>query len=368
MQAPPSYLLCIPSLIRGPSGALNFLPFPDVYPVWSLLADSPLPFVPPPFPFEATWSHSQFILSSLLSPLSSELHSTLLLLPTIKLTLVHSPSLHSSPFFIVVFGIFHNSILHISDWVIGPSKRMAFLKVLVCAWACLAHHSHILILLSESLLSYISSSSLDTLFLSFMLQRSFVSFLLLHYSHRITVFKVDKTYALFGPPLWFSHLAREAHVRYDDLASWPSSRDLMLREWNDRFTLSELDLPYPVFTQPTTRTLPDFTLGCLLRGSCYLQSACFQLITGHAFHADYSDHFCPGAGDNTSCPHCCHQLMPTHIFVTCPDPCLICLRQCLIPGHFSYFFMMEFEAAQLCLFLHYSQALLRPLPPRPDPL
>ena len=146
-----------------------------------------------------------------------------------------------------------------------------------------------------------------------------------------------------------------------------SDLDLMLREWNDGFTLSESDPHYPVFTQPASRSLPDFSLGCLIRGSRYLPSACFQLITGHAFHADYSNRFRSGAGDNTSCPHCRHRLTSAHVFVHCPEPRLVHLRRRLIPGHYSFFFMTEFGAAQLCLFLHYSQALLRPLPPRPDP-
>ena len=32
---PPSYLLCLPSLIRGPSGAPDFLPYPSIYPSWA---------------------------------------------------------------------------------------------------------------------------------------------------------------------------------------------------------------------------------------------------------------------------------------------------------------------------------------------
>ena len=55
--APPTYPLHVPSLIQGPSGTPGFLPLPEVYPAWSHPADSPLPFVSPPFPFEAHWSH-----------------------------------------------------------------------------------------------------------------------------------------------------------------------------------------------------------------------------------------------------------------------------------------------------------------------
>ena len=85
----------------------------------------------------------------------------------------------------------------------------------------------------------------------------------------------------------------------------------MVQKWNDKFYLSESDPPYPVFTHLTTHDLLDFICGSLFWGSHYLQSACFQLITGHAFHADYSDRFWPGARDNISCPHCHRHLTPT---------------------------------------------------------
>ena len=173
---------------------------------------------------------------------------------------------------------------------------------------------------------YVSSAFSNTLFLSNVLQHSFVNFLSHHYSHRITVFKVARDHSLFGPPLWYAQSTHEALTQYDDSASQPSSHDLMFREWNDKFHLSESDPQYLVFTQPASRALPDFSLGCLIQGSRYLQSACFQLITGHAFYADYSDHFGPGAGDNTSCPYCRHRVTPTHIFVTCPEPQLVRLR------------------------------------------
>ena len=168
--------------------------------------------------------------SPLTSPLSSTTLSTFSLLPTIKLVLVHSPSPHSSPFFVVVFGIFLGSSLHISDWSTGRLKHEAFLKALVCAWACLAPRGHVLLFSSAPLISYITSSKLDSLFLSHALWRSFSSFLSHHYSHWVSVFKVDKSHSLLGPPLWFSRSEREALARYDDSAERPSSRDLMLQE------------------------------------------------------------------------------------------------------------------------------------------
>ena len=84
------------------------------------------------------------------------------------------------------------------------------------------------------------------------------------------VFKLAKDSARFGPPLWFEQSTQEALARYDNLASQPSSHDPMLQEWNDEFHLSESDLPYPIFTHPSSQVLPDFTQGCLAQGSQYL--------------------------------------------------------------------------------------------------
>ena len=96
----------------------------------------------------------------------------------IKLTLVHSPSGYSIPHFVMVFSIFLDSLLHISDWAIGSSKQIAFLKALVMAWSCLTAYGHILILSTKANLPhYVTSASSVSFFFIHTLQRSFFLFL-----------------------------------------------------------------------------------------------------------------------------------------------------------------------------------------------
>ena len=218
--APPSYPFHLLHLFQGPSGALAFLPLPSVYPQWSALGDFPLPFSYPSFPFNPLWSHSCFVSGDILSSLTLDLCLTLLKLPIIKLTLIHSPSTQTPLPYIIVFGIFKDSTLHISDWAAGPSKHLTFLKALIFVWARLSALAYVLILCTKANLPhYVTSASAVSLFFSQVLQHTFSFFLLQHYSHRITVFKVAKDHMLFGPPLWSDWSKQEALTRYDDSVS-----------------------------------------------------------------------------------------------------------------------------------------------------
>ena len=106
----------------------------------------------------------------------------------------------------------------------------------------------------------------------------------------------------------------------------------------------------------------------LLYRSCYLQSTCFQLITGHSFQANYSNHFWQGTGDNTSCPLCEGHYTLLHILRQCYAlsltlTCDVWISHLSIPTLFSTFLGTQ----SLTWFLHYSQALLRPFLSWPDP-
>jgi hypothetical protein len=77
--------------------------------------------------------------------------------------------------------------------------------------------------------------------------------------------------------------------------------------------------------------LPSFTQGSLTAPSRRLQSACFQLITGHAFEADYSDTFRRNAGDTISCPTCEERYTIDHVsFWTVTRSGRFATRQALI--------------------------------------
>jgi len=121
---------------------------------------------------------------------------------------------------------------------------------------------------------------------------------------------------------------------------------------------------------------PPFICGALTSQNRRLVSVAFQLTTGHCFDAAYSINFREGADDNNTCP-CSPSPNPfhhrfalhtyQHILLHCP----LCSQQRLtILGptpSIQYIFSTEDGGRKLCEYLHATQALLRPLPPRPDP-
>jgi hypothetical protein len=131
---------------------------------------------------------------------------------------------------------------------------------------------------------------------------------------------------------------------------------------------------------------PPFVQGLLSHKNRHLFTLGLQLLSQHAFFANYSDQFRPLAGDNTYCP--CNDvpftplLSPLHSGPPMPPP-IHCYsiahvlwdcrlfskhRNITITG-FSpqYLFSTEDEGRHVAQFLFLTQQGLRPLPPRPDP-
>jgi hypothetical protein len=128
---------------------------------------------------------------------------------------------------------------------------------------------------------------------------------------------------------------------------------------------------------PSDSTPPPFIQGVLSRGNRRYFAAAIQITTGHAFDADYSDRFRPTAGDTTTCPcadsdaYASQDLPPrhtiTHILTECPLHSCARARYLHNPSTPNEVLLDERGGRNLVDFLHYTQALLRPLPPRPDP-
>ncbi len=152
---------------------------------------------------------------------------------------------------------------------------------------------------------------------------------------------------------------------------------------------------------------PSYVRGLLACHNRRYMSAGIQLTNRHCFDADYSYNFRPKAGDETMCPcnytpvsaddtadtvpsrdrpcddsadgspsrNCPPGILPfgrilphtvLHILTACPLTSHLratILLNCSLPMIFG----TELGASRLCRFLHFSQLLLRPLPPRPDP-
>ena len=125
-----------------------------------------------------------------------------------------------------------------------------------------------------------------------------------------------------------------------------------------------------VGSPPSSPTLPNFVRGFLSTGNCLYSSTCFRIAAGHAFCSEYSEVFRTNANDELCCL-CSRPCCPTyhtihHVIFNCPRHCVT--RRCIIGDNAMPFLLTTYVGgAKLVRFLHYTQDLLWPLPPRPDP-
>jgi hypothetical protein len=148
------------------------------------------------------------------------------------------------------------------------------------------------------------------------------------------------------------------------------SKTRMFEEWNEDYEARDSDPPYLPFTQPSNPDhLHPFVQGVLEHNSRRLQCAAFQIITGHSFQADYSLRHRPTAPDTIICPLCSPDRICNleHILIVCRHHAIH--RNLLTINHslsFHTIFSTTIGGRRLCEFLKATNALLRPLPPRPD--
>ena len=149
----------------------------------------------------------------------------------------------------------------------------------------------------------------------------------------------------------------------------PRSKTIHMN-WADDFRQAATNnpgAPIASCTIPTSPSLPPYVRGAIKVGNRWYTSATFQITLHHAFHSWYSTRFCQGADNETRC-HC--PMGPPHsakhILTECP---LFTYHCCLFFGNHSYqwIFSTEQGGHALTQFLHYTQQLLWPLPPCPDP-
>jgi hypothetical protein len=167
---------------------------------------------------------------------------------------------------------------------------------------------------------------------------------------------------------WISFLLEHATSYFIINPPALPSKTRMFEEWNEDYESRESDPPYAPFTQPSHPDhLHPFVQGVLKSNSRRLQCAAFQVITGHSFQGDYSLHHRPTASDNTTCPHCGRFYNTWHVFYKCRHYAIPRMRL-LVGGYLSTTttFSNTHGGRRFCEFLKASNALLRPLPPRPD--
>src|SRR6267142_2821316 len=232
----------------------------------------------------------------------------------------------SAPFhiphsFFAAFAVFQHNTLLLSNFTLGPSPTHALFLALISA---LRHAPPSLpILLFSTSLAFLSRCT-DQCSLRYLPLSSSLLHVLMDILEIPDVFvagqQFSQAWTWTGKTDWINPLQEQAtHLTISWAPPLPS-RDRMFAEWVvDRPQLLRRDPRrfYPTFHDDPSPMLPAFTQGILLAQSRPLQSACFQLITGHAFHADYSDHFRPTAGDTTACPHCGRRYTLSHVLLDC---------------------------------------------------
>jgi hypothetical protein len=153
----------------------------------------------------------------------------------------------------------------------------------------------------------------------------------------------------------------------------PPSKDRIFLEWHQNHMFlqhNNLHCHYSIFFNDPLPPLHPFVTRVLISKSHALQCAAFQLVTHHAFHANYSSSFCLMAGNNTSCPYGGSSWTMPHVLFNCNkfwEPCSLILDP-IYHNTIHQLFSSRDGSCCLVKFLHVTQALLCPLPPCPtDP-
>ena len=144
--------------------------------------------------------------------------------------------------------------------------------------------------------------------------------------------------------------------------------ECLLEDWRATWTPPPPGDPRCNFAplgEPPDLSFHPFIKGVLTAQSCAYQSAAFQLITRHAFNANYSSHFQKNAGDNTICPHCGDRHTIDHVLFKCDHHWYECAT--IIKCDKTYLFSTYSGGKMLTQFLHQTQSLLCPLPTHNDP-
>ena len=144
--------------------------------------------------------------------------------------------------------------------------------------------------------------------------------------------------------------------------------ECLLEDWRASWTPPPPGDPHRFFSpmgEPPDLSLHPFVIRVLSAHSRAYQLAAFQLITGHAFDANYSSRFRANANDNITCPHCGDRHTVDHVLFDYDHYWYE--RATIIECDKNYLFSTLVGGKMLVRFLHQTQSLLRPLPARTNP-
>jgi hypothetical protein len=368
------YLRSLPLTSRAvtlpPRHSLPLPPFPYI----AEIKIAPSITYTPRHPSLLDWSRQRVIFHHF-SPLHKRALDTLSNTTTTKIfitsTAFHIPHLHLG-----IFAIYFNNALHISDYTLESSQKRCTMSALLHALRRVPTlHKHILIFYSDkSFPSYVTSTlTSDHLPFSQAITTAFDD-LLTDADLTFTGLWFSKGWVGARTKEWQQQRREEATMKtiYEE-PPLPPSKDRIFLEWKRNrqpFWHTDPRRHYAVFYDDPLPSLHPFVTSTLTSSSRALQCAAFQLATHHAFHANYSTTFRPTAGDTTACPHCGSPWTMPHVLFDC-DFYWEARGLLLDPIHHNTIhtlFSSRTRGRHLVEFLHATQALLRPLPPRPtDP-
>jgi endonuclease/exonuclease/phosphatase (EEP) superfamily protein YafD len=371
---PDHHLRSLPTSSRSVTLPPSYAPSGPLFPFIAEIKTAPIISYTPRHPSLPDWSRQRVTLHPY-SPLHKPSLDALKDPNTTKI-LITSTSFHLPHIHLGIFAIFLNDTLHISDYTLDSSQKRCTVSALLHALRRLPTNNKLISIFytDKSFPTYATSTYSSThLPLSLALTHAFED-LLTDADLTFTGFWFSKAWAGARAGEW--HPQRKAEATFKTIYEQPplpSSRDRIFSEWRRNrapFRRSDPRRLYSVFYDDPSPSLHPFVIGALSGNSRSLQSAAFQLATHHAFHADYSSSFRPTAGDNTTCPHCSASWTMPHVLFDCDtfwearglhlDP--------IYHNTIHHLFSSKPGGRRLVEFLHATQALLRPLPPRPtDP-
>ena len=364
--------LCQPRRL-APGKARNTLiprhiPTPPILP--PVAETPPLHPIPcfPNHPASPPWSHPRVTLHHKTKD-TTPARTALKKLTAVTIFLSSAP-FHTPGAFLHVFMIYHSSSLHITDFCIASTPTQSLLlaatsslrRVGICPDQCeivLFFTDAGLPTLSDHRIISKSASSRNVPYIN-AFHRSLEELLNANNHSFLTGHWFSRQWVNAHTSEWLAPTVEDAFqatlMAPQILRSLPSER--LLEDWRAMWTPPTPGDPRRHFAplgEPPHTTLHPFVTGVLTSQSRAYQSAAFQIITGHAFDANYSLRFRQNAGDNTTCPHCGDLHTIDHVLFDCDHHWYP--RATIIECDKNFLFSTLSGGKMLVKFLHQTQMM-----------
>ena len=371
---PPSCLLCHPESTQNVTKIPSHLPTTPILPAITKVPPFHPIFSFPNHPATPPWSHDRVTLHHRSKNNTPSLNA----LKTLTNTTIFlsSAPFHIPKLYLHIFAIYNNNRLIISNYCTASTPTSSLLLAATSSLKRVGDRPE-----RRGIQMFYSDAGLPTLCCDNRIISCNVT--LINTFHNSLDMLLHTNPLSFLSGYWFSRhwvnaratewftlavkAAFQATLTVTQTVHKPLSERL-LEDWKASWTPPPPGDPHHHFTplrEPPELSLHPFVTRVLTAQSRAYQSTAFQLITGHAFNADYSARFRANAGDNTICPHCGNRYTIDHILFDCDH--FWYERATIIECDKNYLFSTLSSGKMLVRFLHQTQSLLHPPPARTDP-